>query len=224
MEGKDLGFVHSYVPAQHGEQRVLLLLHGTGGDETSLLPLGRELAPDAALLSPRGKVLERGAPRFFRRLAEGVFDLADLRYRTHELAAFIQRAAGVYGFDPCRLIVAGYSNGANMAASLLLTHPELFGAAILFRAMMPFEPEALPDLHGKDVYLAAGRRDPLVAPQVVTRLSTLLQAAGAQVVLRWQETEHGLAPEEIVEARAWLDTAAEAGSREGEGSAAQREK
>ncbi len=213
MEGKDLGFIHTYVPAQHGEQRVLLVLHGTGGDETSLLPLGQELAPDAALLSPRGKVLERGAPRFFRRLAEGVFDLDDLRHRTHELATFVERAAGVYGFDPHRLIVAGYSNGANMAASLLLTHPELFGAAILFRAMMPFEPEALPDLHGKAVYLAAGRRDPLVDPQSVTRLSTLFQTAGAQVVLRWQDGGHGLAPEEIAEARAWLDTVAKVGSR-----------
>src|SRR5919202_527539 len=203
MEGTDLGFIHTYVPAQHGEQRVLLVLHGTGGDETSLLPLGQELAPDAALLSPRGKVLERGAPRFFRRLAEGVLDLA----------TFVERAAGVYGFDPHRLIVAGYSNGANMAASLLLTHPELFGAAILFRAMMPFEPEALPDLHGKAVYLAAGRRDPLVDPQSVTRLSTLFQAAGAQVVLRWQEGRHSLAPEEIAEARAWLDTVAKVGSR-----------
>src|ERR671933_442871 len=194
MEGTDLGFIHTYVPAQHGEQRVLLVLHGTGGDETSLLPLGQELAPDAALLSPRGKVLERGAPRFFRRLAEGVL----------ELATFVERAAGVYGFDPHRLIVAGYSNGANMAASLLLTHPELFGAAILFRAMMPFEPEALPDLRGKAVYLAAGRRDPLVDPQSVTRLSTLFQTAGAQVVLRWQDGGHSLAPEEIAEARAWL--------------------
>jgi predicted esterase len=224
MEGMDLGFVHTFVPAQHGEQRALQMLNGTGGDETSLLALGRELAPDAALLSPRGKVLEHGAPRFFRRLAEGVFDIADLQYRTRELAAFIQRAAGVYGFDPRRLIVAGYSNGASMAVSLLLTHPELFGAAILFRAMMPFEPEALPDLHGKALYLAAGRRDPLVTPQLVTRLSTLLQAAGAQVVLRWQDGGHGLAPEEIAEARAWLDTTAEAGSREGESSAAQREK
>jgi predicted esterase len=110
-----------------------------------------------------------------------------------------------------------------MAASLLLTHPELFGAAILFRAMMPFEPEALPDLHGKPVYLAAGRRDPLIVPQLVTRLSAVLEEAGAQVVLRWQDAGHGLGPGEIAEARAWLDTVVKAGSREGESSAAQSE-
>ncbi len=221
MEGEDLGFIHTYVPPQHDEQRTLLLLHGTGGDETSLLDLGRELAPGAALLSPRGKVLERGAPRFFRRLAEGVFDIPDLQYRTHELAGFVRRAAGVYGFDPRQLIAAGYSNGANMVASLLLTYPDLFKAALLFRAMVPFDPESPPALHGKAVYLAAGERDSLIAPHLAQRLSAVLREAGADVELCWIQAGHRLTQAEIVAAREWLARVANAGSRDGEGSATQ---
>ena len=192
------------------------MLHGTGGDETSLLGLGSELAPGGALLSPRGKVLEGTAPRFYRRPAEGVFDIACLKERTQELAEFVRRVADRYGFDPRQLIAAGYSNGANMAASLLLTEPEIFRAAILFRAMIPFEPEALPDLHGTSVYLAAGRRDSLIAPDLVQRLAGVLLASGADVELRWLEAGHGLVPGEIAEARTWLFRMARAGRRDRE--------
>src|SRR5499433_2520532 len=136
-------FIHEFVPGD--SDRTLLLLHGTGGSERDLIPLGRELDPNASLLSPRGKVLENGMPRFFRRLAEGVFDLDDLRQRTHDLAAFVAAASEAYQFDPRRVIAVGYSNGANIAASLLLLHPETLAGAVLFHAMVPLIPEKLPD-------------------------------------------------------------------------------
>ena len=182
----------------------MLLLHGTGGDENDLVPLGRELAPGAAILSPRGKVSEYGAARFFRRLAEGVFDREDLVFRTHELAGFIEAAAEEYGFDLSRLVAVGYSNGANIAASLMLLHPGLLRAAILFRAMVPFEPDVVPDLSGMPVFLAAGRMDQMIAPENTERLAKILREAGADLDLRWRDTGHPLTYEEIAEAKVWL--------------------
>ncbi|MDQ3793347.1 MAG: alpha/beta hydrolase, partial [Actinomycetota bacterium] len=155
MSAQEPGFVHRYFPGDSGV--TLLLLHGTGGDENDLVELGRELAPGAGILSPRGKVSEYGAARFFRRLAEGVFDQEDLVLRTHELAGFIGGAAEEYGFDHSRVVAVGYSNGANVAASLMLLHPGLVRAAALFRAMVPFEPEPVPNLSGIPIFLAAGR-------------------------------------------------------------------
>ena len=202
MSEKDPGFVHRFFPGESGA--TLLLLHGTGGDENDLVPLGRELAPDAALLSPRGKVSEYGAARFFRRLAEGVFDQEDLVFRTHELAGFIEAAAEEYGFDLSRLVAVGYSNGANIAASLMLLHPGLLRAAVLFRAMVPFEPEVTPDLSGMPVFLAAGRMDRMIPPESTERLAEILREAGADVDLRWRDTGHPLTYEEVAEAKEWL--------------------
>lgn len=200
-----LGFVHRYVsPVEPGRGITLLLLHGTGGNEDDLLPLGRQLAPGAALLSPRGQVLERGLPRFFRRLAEGVFDVEDLITRARDLAGFVRRASAAYGFDPRRVVAAGYSNGANMAASLLLLHPRVLAGAVLFRAMVPLEPPAPPDLTGVPVLLSAGRHDPLISVEGAERLADLLRRAGAHVTLRWHEVGHGLTAAEIAAARAWL--------------------
>ncbi len=202
MSEDDLGFVHRFVPGESGV--TLLLLHGTGGDENDLVPLGRELAPEAAILSPRGKVSEYGAARFFRRLAEGVFDHEDLVFRTHELAGFVEAAAGEYGLDLSRLVAAGYSNGANIAASLMLLHPGLLRAAVLFRAMVPFEPEVVPDLSGMPVFLAAGRGDRMIAPENTERLAEILREAGADLDLRWRNTGHALTYEEVAEAKDWL--------------------
>jgi phospholipase/carboxylesterase len=199
---RDPGFVHRFFPGETG--MTLLLLHGTGGDENDLVPLGRELAPDAAILSPRGKVSEHGAPRFFRRLAEGVFDPEDLVFRTHELADFIEAAAEEYGFDLSKLVAVGYSNGANVTASLMLLHPGLLRAAVLFRAMVPFEPEETPDLSGMPVFLAAGRRDQMIPPQNTERLAEILREAGADLDLRWRNTGHPLTYEEVAEAKEWL--------------------
>lgn len=202
-QGK-LDFQHRFVPAEGDDRTTLLLLHGTGGNEDDLLPLGRALSPSAALLSPRGKVLENGMPRFFRRLAEGVFDEEDLKKRTEELASFVGVAVGEYGLDPSRLYAVGFSNGANIAASLLLSRPGLLAGAVLLRAMVPFEPESTPDLSGVPVYLAAGRRDGMIPQESTERLAEILRDSGADLTLDWQPGGHGIGPAEVEAARRWL--------------------
>jgi predicted esterase len=201
---ESLGFVHRFVPAETPEAPTLLLLHGTGGNENDLLPIGGMLDERAALLSPRGKVLEHGMPRFFRRLAEGVFDHEDLMRRTHELAGFVQRSVDEYDIDQRRLFAVGFSNGANIAASLLLAYPRLLAGAVLLRAMVPFEPDSAPDLSGIPVYLAAGRSDQMVPPENTERLAQVLREAGANVTLDWQPGGHGIGPDEIQAARKWF--------------------
>ena len=185
----------------------LLLLHGTGGDEHDLLPLVDRLSPTSPVLSPRGEVLEHGMPRFFRRLAEGVFDEEDLKLRTGELAGFVGEASERYGFDPGKLFAVGFSNGANIAASLLLSRPDLLRGAVLLRPMVPFEPETLPDLSGIRVFVAAGEMDQMVPRENTERLVALLRDAGAGIEVRWQRTGHGLTPEEVEEAKRWLSQA-----------------
>lgn len=205
MSVKELGFIHSFVPSQEPDSSfTLLLLHGTGGDERDLLPLGRSLAPGAALLSPRGKVLENGMPRFFRRLAEGVFDLDDLKFRTHELADFVEAASTVYSFNPSKVIAVGYSNGANIAASILLLRPRLLTGAVLFHPMVPLIPETQPELSGISVFISAGRVDPIVPQEQTERLVALLQDCRADVTLRWQNGGHTLSAQEVNEAKEWL--------------------
>ena len=202
MSAGDLGFAHRFFPGESGA--TILVLHGTGGSEDDLVPLGRELAPEAAILSPRGKVSEYGAARFFRRLAEGVFDHEDLVFRTHELAEFLEEASREYGFDPSKLVAVGYSNGANIAASLMLIHPRLLRAAVLFRAMVPFEPEEPVDLTGMPVFLAAGQMDRMIPPQNTQRLAEILTEAGADLDQRWRDTGHALTYEEVAEAKVWF--------------------
>ena len=202
----DLGFVHRWVAGESGASLpTLLLLHGTGGNENDLLGLGPMLLPGAPVLSPRGNVSENGAPRFFRRLAEGVFDLEDLIARTHELADFVGAAAEQYGFDTGNVIAVGYSNGANVASSMLLLRPGTLAGAVLLRPMVPLEPDSPPDLSGTPVYLGAGRMDPIVPVDNVTRLAELLGSYGADVTLTWQPTGHGLTREDVQSAREWLD-------------------
>jgi predicted esterase len=195
---------HVYVPSATGSARTLLLLHGTGGDERSLLGLGRQLAPDAALLGVRGRVLEHGAPRWFRRFGEGVFDEADVRQRAGELAQFLAAAQVQYGFDPAGLASVGYSNGANIAAALILLHPGVLAAAVLLRAMLPLEPDTAPRLAGTRVLMAAGERDPYAPAESVQRLSALLRGGGAEVELRWSPGGHQLGLEEVAAAQRWL--------------------
>jgi len=195
-------FIHEFVPGS--SNRTLLLLHGTGGNERDLVPLGRELDPTAALLSPRGKVLENGMPRFFRRLAEGVFDLEDLQKRTHELADFIAAAADRYNIDNKNIIAVGYSNGANIAAGILLLRPETFAAAILFRAMVPLEPEKPPELANVRVWIGAGNHDRIIPTSETQRLVELLRTAGADVTVRFLNVGHALTPADISLARDWL--------------------
>lgn len=195
-------FIHQF---ERGEgARTVLALHGTGGTEGDLVPMARSLFPGASILSPRGRISERGANRFFKRLAEGVFDLEDLRLQTDALAEFVAGSSEEYGFDARDVWALGYSNGANIAASLLLQRPATLAGAVLLRAMTPLEPALLPDLQGKQVFLASGRLDPLVPAPDVENLARLLRQSGAGVELRWQSAGHELTREEIEAARAWV--------------------
>ncbi len=207
-ESDQLGFTHRYIPSLGAGDKAgltLLLLHGTGGNEDDLLPLGHELDPNAGLLSPRGKILEGGRiPRFFRRLAEGIFDIEDLKFRTQELAGFVEKASRVYGFDVRKVIAVGYSNGANIAASMLLLTPQTLSGAILFRAMVPLVPDNLPDLSDKHIFMSSGLRDPIATRQEAERLSGLLKQASAVVDLQWQDGGHELTQDDIQAAKEWL--------------------
>jgi len=196
-------FVHRWIPHKRSET-VLLLLHGTGGNEDDLVPLGPALAPNASVLSPRGRVLEHGMPRFFRRLAEGVFDVPDLIARTDELAAFIADASAKYGFDPKRVVALGNSNGANIAGAMLLLHPDVLAGAILLRPMVPLEPEKLPNLNGRPVQIVAGRFDELVTYEQTEALAALMRRAGADVSLHWTDAGHRFVRDDLEAMQAWL--------------------
>ena len=203
---RDLGFIHKFVPAQSGSSHpvTLLLLHGTGGDENDLLPLGTELWPGASLLGVRGKVLENGMSRFFRRFAEGVFDVEDLKSRTEELAHFIDVASERYDFDRKRLIVVGYSNGANIGSSLILLHPHYLAAAVLFRAMVPFSPDLIRDFSHLSVFIGAGGLDPIVPSAQVEELGAIFESGGADVTISWSQGGHELGEDDIRAAKMWL--------------------
>ena len=198
----DLNHIHLFEAGS--DATTLFLLHGTGGDEHDLLPLGRMLHPNANLLSPRGKVLEAGMPRFFRRLSMGVFDVEDLKVRATDLLAFVDDAAGVHSFDRDRVIVVGYSNGANIAAGMLLSADRPFAGAALLHAMTPFEPGPQPDLSGIRVLLTGGRRDQMIPPASTEHLSELLTSSGADVSLHWEPGGHELTQAEVDVVKEWI--------------------
>ena len=199
----DLGFIHRFDKGE-GAEVTLLVLHGTGGNEDDLMPLARSIAPNAHLLSPRGKILENGAPRFFRRLAPGVFDIDDLTVRTHELADFVQNAGSAYEIDATRVFALGYSNGANIAAALLLLRPELLGGAMLLKAMPPLTPEHEPDLSDVLVFIAGGRTDQMIAPAATDELVNLLIRCGAGVTIHWEPGGHEITPNDVAAVSAWF--------------------
>jgi phospholipase/carboxylesterase len=201
----DLGFIHRFIPAQDNQSgRVLLLLHGTGGNENDMIPIGRDLDPTAALFSLRGNVLENGMPRFFRRLAEGVFDEADVIRRANELADFLPKAAAQHEFDLKQLTAIGYSNGANIAAAVMLLRPGAITSAILLRAMVPLTPASPPDLNGTRVLICSGKRDPIIPLENAGRLVAMLRAAGSDVVHRLEDAGHQLVFDEVAAAKKWL--------------------
>lgn len=183
----------------------LVLLHGTGGTENDLLPLAGMIAPAASVLSVRGNVLENGMPRFFRRLAEGVFDEEDLLFRTQELGDFLDQAAGEYGLDRQNMVAVGYSNGANIAGSLLFHHKGSLKGAVLHHPMVPRRGAELPDLSGTPIFIGAGRNDPICPPQETEDLQHLLEGAGAAVALHWENQGHQLTSSEVHAAAAWFN-------------------
>jgi predicted esterase len=197
VSAPELGFVHRFVPASRPSLPTLLLLHGTGGTEDDLLSLGARLLPGAAQLSPRGQVLENGMPRFFRRLAEGVFDVDDLRRRADDLARFVAAARRAYDLGKAPPIAVGFSNGANIGAALLLLHPGTLGGALLLRPMVPLEPTPLPVLDRVPVQINAGTADPIVAPEQSEALGELLRRAGAAVTIDWIRGGHALTPSDL---------------------------
>jgi phospholipase/carboxylesterase len=217
VKSNDFGFNHIFINSpsngsnnkeydnNRSKKLTLVLLHGTGGNEEDLIFLGKEIEPNASILSPRGKVLENGMPRFFRRLSEGIFDIEDLKFRTHELADFIQKCSLHYKFDLNQTIAVGFSNGANIAASLLLLRPEILQGAILFRAMVPFLPDdPFPNLSSKKILLSAGLNDPIATRTEIENLYNLFQKTNANIILKWQHSSHNLIQDDLVIAQKWL--------------------
>ena len=215
IKSNDFGFNHIFINSfsngsnnkkydDRNKKLTLVLLHGTGGNEEDLIFLGKKIEPNASILSPRGKVLENGLPRFFRRLSEGVFDLEDLRIRSHELADFIQKCSLHYKFDLENTIAIGFSNGANISVSMLFLRPEVLQGTILFRAMVPFIPDPLPNLSSKKILLSAGLEDPIVSRNETENLFRLFQKTNAILTLKWQPSSHNLIQEDILVAKPWI--------------------
>jgi phospholipase/carboxylesterase len=198
----NLSFVHRFEPGERRDLAPILLLHGTGGDESDLLPLGKMIAPGAALLSPRGRILEHGMPRFFRRFEEGVFDEEDVRMRANELADFVETARRQYAIGAP--IALGYSNGANIAAAIMLLRPQTLAGAMLLRAMVPLARSVEVDLAGAPVLIVSGASDPIIPPENASRLAAMLNAAGAKVDHRTIPVGHALSQADVTIARAWL--------------------
>ena len=204
MTSPKFDFVHRFIAGQRPGAVPLLLLHGTGGNEDDLLSLGQALAPGSPLLSPRGQVLEEGMPRFFRRYAEGIFDVEDIKFRAEQLARFISQARTHYQLGDAPPIAVGFSNGANIAAALLLLHPGILSGGLLLRPMVPLVPEPLPQLSQVRVLIAAGRRDPIVRPDQSQALADLLTQAGADVTLHWTLGGHNLTREDLEVGERWM--------------------
>jgi phospholipase/carboxylesterase len=194
---------HLFNAGTNPEAPTLLLLHGTGGTEQDLLPIAGIIDPQASVLSVRGNVLENGMPRFFRRLAEGVFDIEDLVFRTKELAEFLDQAAAEYKIKRDNIVAIGYSNGANIAGSLLFHYPNVMKGAILHHPMVPRRGIELPNLAGVPVFIAAGRNDPICTPEETEQLQQLLAAAGAEVTVHWENQGHRLTQTEVSAAVQW---------------------
>ncbi|MCC7230850.1 MAG: alpha/beta hydrolase [Fimbriimonadaceae bacterium] len=198
-------FVHRFVPATNPEEkRTLLLLHGTGGNENDLIPLGETVLPGAAILSPRGHIDEHGAFRFFRRFAEGVFDIQSIREEAAGLAGFIAASARKYGFDPSRVVTIGFSNGANIGHSLMCLHPDAVHDGVFIRAMVTLPDLQASGLAGKRAFLSTGKLDPIVPNENALQLEAQLTSGGAEVTHHWVDAGHNLTRNEIDAIRVWL--------------------
>ncbi|MEO5325407.1 alpha/beta hydrolase [Mesorhizobium sp. CC13] len=191
-------YIHKLLPGEPGSPLVFAL-HGTGGDENQLVGFARELVPGATVVSPRGDVSEMGAARFFRRTGEGVYDMDDLARATAKMAGFVE--AHVAEAKPSQVFALGYSNGANILASVLFAAPDRFDAVALMHPLIPFKPDVAGSLAGRRVLITAGRRDPICPPELTGRLDAYLRDAGADVRLEWHEGGHEVRPNEIEAAK-----------------------
>jgi len=191
-------YIHKQLPGSPGGP-LLFVFHGTGADENQLLSLGRDLAPQATIVSPRGDVSEHGAARFFRRTGEGVYDMDDLARATDKMVGFVK--AHIEATKPSSVLGLGYSNGANILASVLFAAPAVFDATVLMHPLIPFEPDVKGSLAGRHILVTAGRRDPICPPNLTTRLEAYLRADGADVTVEWHEGGHEVRPNEIEAAR-----------------------
>ncbi|MDX8479391.1 alpha/beta hydrolase [Mesorhizobium sp. VK24D] len=207
-------YIHKVLPGSPGSP-LLFVFHGTGADENQLLSFGRELLPSATIVSPRGDVSEQGAARFFRRTGEGVYDMDDLARATAKMAGFVK--AHVEAEKPSAVFGLGYSNGANILASVVFAEPSLFNATALMHPLIPFEPHVQGNLAGRHILITAGRRDPICPPNLTTRLETYLRADGADVTVEWHDGGHEVRPNEIEAARRLfaLAPSAEGGKKNG---------
>ncbi|WP_296741880.1 alpha/beta hydrolase [Mesorhizobium sp.] len=206
-------YIHKMLPGSPGSP-LLFVFHGTGADENQLLSFGRELVPSATIVSPRGDVLEHGAARFFRRTGEGVYDMDDLARATTRMAGFVK--AHVEAAKPSAVFGLGYSNGANILASVMFAEPGLFDATALMHPLIPFEPQVDGSLAGRHVLITAGRRDPICPPNLTSRLEAYLRADGADVTVEWHDGGHEVRPNEIEAARRLFAlTPTEAGGKNG---------
>ncbi|GAK08760.1 alpha/beta hydrolase [Geomicrobium sp. JCM 19038] len=196
---------HIFQKGSNEQAPVLLLLHGTGGDENDLLPLAKMIAPDSSVLSVRGNVSENGMPRFFRRLREGVFDEEDLVFRTKELHEFLDQAASEHNFNRSNIVAVGYSNGANIAASLLFHYENSLKGASLHHPMVPRRGVTLPSLNDTPIFIGAGKQDPICRPEETEELNELLKEAGSDVTLHWENGGHQLTQSELSEAINWFN-------------------
>lgn len=196
---------HIYKEGYYPDRPVLLLLHGTGGDELSLMSLGESIDERTSILSLRGNVSESGMPRFFRRIAEGVFDEDDLIFRTKELNEFLNEASKKYRFDRNNIIAVGYSNGANIAANLLLLYPNSLKAAILHHPMVPLRNIDKKSLKGKPIFIGAGKNDPICKPEETKELEEMLKERGADVLVHWENNGHRLTQSEVDSAKIWYE-------------------
>lgn len=202
-ERKDIQMKHFYQKGTDSTKPTLLLLHGTGGNEMDLIPLAAKIDEDCNILSIRGNVLENGMPRFFKRLAEGVFDEADLVFRTKELNEFLDEAAKKYDFDRSNIVALGYSNGANIAGSLLFHYQHALRGAMLLHPMVPRRGIEMPDLTNIPVFISAGANDPICPPEETKELHNILESAHADVEVHWENYGHQLTYSELEAARTW---------------------
>ncbi|MDQ2632854.1 MAG: alpha/beta hydrolase [Pseudomonadota bacterium] len=202
-------YIHKILPGAPGGP-LLLTFHGTGGDESQFIGLARGMLPSATIVSPRGDVSEHGAARFFRRTGEGVYDMDDLSRATRKMTDFVR--AHVEAAKPSAVLGLGYSNGANILASVMFADPALFDAAVLMHPLIPFEPDVKGSLAGRRVLVTAGQRDPICPPDLTARLESHLRALCADVTVEWHEGGHEIRRNEIDAARLFFEAVPKTGA------------